>query len=76
MCRLRHRDAEQAICEPTEALMSKLKRFKNMENSAASLGLPASRGLEAEVKAALTKALIQESGLKLGMWTGSSNGQN
>lgn len=40
--------------------MSKLKRFKNVQHAAVSLGLSASRGLEAEVKAALTKALIQE----------------
>lgn len=39
--------------------MKDAKRFKNMEALAASFGLPPSRGLEAEVKAILTKAIIQ-----------------
>lgn len=38
----------------------KTKRYRSMQDLAESLGLPASRGLESEVKAALTKALIQE----------------
>ena len=38
--------------------MKKAKIHKSMAELAVSLGLPASRGLEAEVKAVLTKALI------------------
>lgn len=39
--------------------MKLAKRYKSMEALAASFGLPPSRGLEAEVKAVLTLAIIQ-----------------
>lgn len=40
--------------------MSRHQRLKNMEEVAVALGVPSTRGLEAEVKANLTKALIRE----------------
>ena len=40
--------------------MKKHQKLKSMEEVAVALGLPASRGLEADVKARLTAALIRE----------------
>ena len=40
--------------------MTKSIKFKNLRDLSVSLGLPTSRGLEAEMKATLTKALIRE----------------
>ena len=40
--------------------MTKHHRMKSMEDVAEAIGLPASRGLEAEVKADLIKAIVRQ----------------